>query len=216
MDEVVAGKIELFFTQFKYQKYKKGELLLRTDEQPSGVFYLKKGTVKMYLISNKGDEVVLNIFKPISFFPISWVINNTQNMYYYESMSEVEVWKAPKEHVRNMLKTNSDVLYDLISRIYRGVDGVLQRMAYLMSGEAYTRLITELLILTKRFGKKNANGELVLTVTEKDLGTQIGMTRETVSREMKRLKENNIISFSSGQITISDINKLEDQLTLTF
>lgn len=83
MEEALVKKIDAFFTQFKYQKYKKGEILIRADDDPTGIFYLKKGTVKEYAISKKGDEVVVNIFKPASFFPMSWAINNTYNRYYF-------------------------------------------------------------------------------------------------------------------------------------
>jgi len=46
-----------------------------------------------------------------------------------------------------------------MSRVYTGTDGILMRMAYLMSGEAYSRVVTELLIAAKRFGRQD--GETV-------------------------------------------------------
>src|SRR5664279_1714395 len=143
MDEGIENKLKAFFTQFKRQEYKKGEILVRADDDPAGIFYLTQGNVKMYIITAKGDEIVLNIFKPISFFPMSWAVNNTKNTYYYEAMTEVSFWKVPKENVKSFLDANPDVIYDLLQRVYRGVDGLLSRMSYLMSGNAHTRLITE-------------------------------------------------------------------------
>lgn len=213
MDELTSKKLESFFTQYKKQTYRKGEILVRADDDPAGVFYLTKGQVKMYLITGKGDEIVLNIFKPISFFPMSWAINNTKNVYYYEALTEVTLWRAPKEDVIAFLKENPDVLYNLISRVYRGVDGVLTRMAYLMSGNAHARLITELLIAGKRFGKQNDKNEVALTVSEKDLAAQAGMTRETVSREMKVLKDKGLVTLNKTVLTIKDIQSLEEELT---
>ena len=58
MDEVLASKIDAFFNKFKHQVYKKGEILIRADDNPSGIFYLKSGGVKEYCISKKGEEIV--------------------------------------------------------------------------------------------------------------------------------------------------------------
>ena len=80
MNREVNQKLEVFFVQFKKQIYKKRELLIRTDEEPRGIFYLKRGRVKQYAISKKGDELVVNIFKPYTFFPMSWAISKRNRL----------------------------------------------------------------------------------------------------------------------------------------
>lgn len=215
----VIKKLDLFFTQFKEQQYKKGEILISADEEPSGVFYLKEGVVRQYAISKKGEELVLNVFKPISFFPMGWTINGTRNDYYYEALTNVEVFKVPREKVIEFLKSNPDVLYDLVSRIYKGLDGLFTRMTYMMSGGAYDRLITEIVIQAKRFGKHKTapasgkdDGEIEVHVSEKELAAQAGMTRETVSRAMKILKEKGLVTFSKNMLSIHDLARLEEEL----
>ena len=213
MDVKVAEEIEKFFTQFRFQKYKKGEILIQAEQDPGSIFYLKSGLVKHYAISKKGDELVLNIYTPVAFFPMTWAINQSPNHYYWEAVSDVEVWKAPADEVVTFVKENPDVLFDLLSRVYRGTDGLITRMAYLMSGSAYTRLITELIIHAKRFGKKEENGMLVtIEIAEKDLATRAGMTRETISREMKNLKDKGLVSFQKNLLIVHNIDKLEEEL----
>jgi CRP/FNR family transcriptional regulator len=82
-----------------------------------------------------------------------------------------------------------------------------------MSGNANGRLITELIIQAKRFGKKKENGIEVKT-SEKDIAAQSGMTRETVSREMRVLKDKGLVTFSKNILLIHSMQKLEDQLRL--
>lgn len=211
MNQIVLEKIDAFFTLHKRHLYKKGEILIRAGDDPSGVFYLKNGQVKAYAISKKGDELVINIFKPLAFFPMSWAINETPNDYFFEAVTDVEVWKASKEEIIAFIKTNPDVLFDLMSRVYKGTDGILRRMTYLMAGNAYTRLVTEALIQAKRFGKQNEN-MVTLQISEKDLATESGMTRETVSREIRALKEKGLVTFSKNTLVITDIQKLEEEL----
>ena len=205
MDRKIAGKLDAFFIQFKHQTYKKGEILVRADDNPPGIFYLKEGFVKEYAISKKGDELVVNFFRPIAFFPMSWAINDTLNAYYFQAVTNVELFRAPREKVIDFIKNNPDVLYDLISRVFKGTDGLLTRMTYLMAGNAYARLITELIIHAKRFGR-------TFRISEKDLADQSGMTRETVSREIKILKDKGLITFIQHTLVIRDLKKLEEEL----
>jgi CRP-like cAMP-binding protein len=213
VDQSVNNKIEEFFNQFKHQVYKKGEILIRADDEPSGIFYLKKGIVKEYAISKKGDELVINLFKPVVFFPMSLAFNNAKNKYFFEAITDLEVWRAPKNEVLTFVKNNPDVLYDLVKRVYKGTDGLLTRMTYLMAGNAYTRLITELIIQAQRFGKTKS-GIIELKISEKDLGVQSGMARETISREMKTLKDKGLISLEKSVFKIYNIAKLEEELSL--
>lgn len=215
MDKAVSYKLEAFFTKFNNKTYKKGEILIRADEDPNAVFYLKEGLVKQYVISKKGDELVVNIFRPISFFPMSWAINNTHNDYYFEAVTDVEVWKAPKEEVTVFIKKDPEILYDLLSRIFKGTDGLFRRMTFLMTGNAYARLITELIIQAKRFGTHHSVhpfGTIELKISEKDLAAQTGMSRETVSREMKFLKDAGLVVFNKNILQISNLEKLEEEL----
>lgn len=210
---MLANKIDAFFTRFRLQNYKKGEILIRADDIPSGIFYLKKGTVKEYAISKKGNELVINIFKPRAFFPMSWAFNNTENKYFFEAITDLEVYRVPKDNVVTFIKNNPDVLYDLMKRVYRGTDGLLTRMTYLLAGNAYARLITELIIHAQRFGKVE-KGIIEFKISEKDLGSQSGMTRETVSREMKTLKEKGLVTLDKNILRIPNLVKFKEELEL--
>ncbi len=212
MDKLVSGKLENFFSKYKYQQYKKGEILIRADDSPSGIFYLKQGNVKEYAISKKGEELILNTFKPISFFPMSWAISNTDNNYYYEAVTDVEVFMSEKEEVINFIKKNPDVLYDLLRRVYLGIDGLISRMVYLMSENAHDRTIIELLIHIRRFGKKISEKSYQVEISERDIAAKSGMTRETVSREISQLKSKGLVSFNKGILNIQNISNLEHEL----
>jgi CRP/FNR family transcriptional regulator len=213
MNSDTSEKVRLFFDAERTTTYKKGELLLEPGVEPTGVFYIKKGTVKMTAISPNGEEVVINTFKTGAFFPIGWLLNGTPNNYYFQAADDTEVNKATKSDVLNFLEEQPEVVFDLMKRIYKGLDGYFMRMEYLMAGNAYTRLIIELIIMAKRFGEKNQSNDSVrFKTTEKDLAAQTGITRETVSREFKKLIQKNIISFAKEEVIVHNILNLEKEL----
>src|SRR3989338_260537 len=211
MDINVIKKLEKFFRKFLHQKYRKGEIIIRGGDEPQGIFYLEEGFVKKYIISRKGDELTVNIFKPTSFFPIGWALNKGKNYYFYEATTSVSVWRAPRNEFIEFIKGEPDVLFELLKRVHR--DGLLTRMTYLMAGNAYMRLVAEINTYIKRFGKEE-NGSVTIAITEKDLASITGMTRETVSRGIKVLKQKGLVEFSRNKLVVRNIKKLEEELLL--
>lgn len=213
MEKSVISKVNKFFSKYQAIELKKGEILIRADETPSSIFCLKDGIVKMYAISPNGEELIINVYRPVSFFPVSYVCNNSSNRYFFETLTPAFFYKAPPEQFLLFLKENNDVLLDLVSRIYHGLDGFFLRMEYLMAGSAGKRLLTELLIFAKRFGQKTKGSTLInLKLTEKNLASISGITRETVSREIQKLKKIGLLSYKKSVLTINDLKKLEEEL----
>lgn len=211
MDENVIRKLEDFFVQYKQLTFKKGEIIIRADDDPPGVFFLKKGTVRQYSISKEGEEQTLNLYKPISYFPMMWVINNIPNSYYFEALSEIEIYKAPKDKVLEFIKSEPEVLFDLTSRLYSGMHGLLTRIEYLLFNSAYNKILYTLINNALRFGTTE-NSEIHLHMTHKDIAAFSGLTKETISREIKRLEEKGLIQNKNNLLIIPSIKLLEEEL----
>jgi CRP-like cAMP-binding protein len=210
---MVADKIQTFFGNYKKQSYKKGELLKNFDEKPSGIFCLEKGNVRCYAISKEGLEATLNTFKPIAIFPMNWIINNTLDNYIYEATTDVEASIAPRERVETFLEENPDVVFDLLKRIYRGLEGYFLRMESLLSGDAYLKTIVQIIIHTKRFGTPEKIGYAV-DLTQTQVASLAGLTRETVTREIRKLEEKNLVSYRGKHLLVLDLTKLEQELDI--
>jgi CRP-like cAMP-binding protein len=211
MEPVVTEKVESFFSRFALKRFEKGQILIHSGDQPNSIFYLVSGKVKQYDLTDRGDEMVLNVYKPPAFFPMSHAVNDVPNDYFFEADSDVEIRKAPIAEALRFIKENPDVLYDLMSRVYRGTDALLRRVAHLMTSTARSRLLYELMIESRRFGKPDG-GQLALTVNETDLGARAGLSRETVSREIQKLKADGLIKVSNKQILVPNLERLETTL----
>lgn len=214
MDVSASQKVFNFFKGYKSHLYKKSDIFIQPHTSPAGIFFIESGKVKKYTVSQKGNELTLNLYQEGSFFPMSWVINNTENEYYFEAVTDSLLWCAPREAVLSFVKQEPDVLYDLLSRVYKGADGMTTRMIYHMAGNAYVRLVSEIVIQAKRFGRINTQGAIELATSETELASQAGIARETVSREMKTLKEKGLVTFTKNIICLKQLDKLEEELLI--
>jgi len=208
----VQEKVASFFRQYPLRRYDRQQMLVYAADAPAGVFYIVEGQVRQYDISSQGDEIVVNVFKPGAFFPMAWAINASPNRYFYESSTAVTAHLAPAKDAVAFLKANPDVMFDLLSRVYSGTDGMQRRMAHLMGGTAETRVAFELLVECKRFGEQRPDGGCVISIHEEELARRAGLSRETVNRELSKLKQAGLLAVSHKNLLITNMPQLEAQL----
>ncbi len=212
MGSTVAQKVDKEFSKYPKRSYPKGQILVFADENPEHIFYITKGRVRKYDVSYRGDEVVVNVFKPPSFFPMSWAINRTPNKYFYKTENDTELHVVPVDDALKFIKDNPDIALDLLSRIYRGMEGLLGRVVHLMSGSARSRLLYELIIECRRTGVKNKDGSYTLDLSEVDLAARSGLSRETISREMHKLTVGKLAGMAGKNIRVSSLEALEKKM----
>ncbi|MFA5136664.1 MAG: Crp/Fnr family transcriptional regulator [Patescibacteria group bacterium] len=216
MDQAIKTKLDLFFQNYKPIRYKAKEVILRADEDiPPFVYFLLSGYIKQYAISSRGEEILLNIFKPYSCIPLVHVLSEIPNHCYFETIVSSQIIKVPKQDLILFLKTNNDILYDFSKRLSRGLDTLLTNIESLLSGHAQNKVLMALVAFNRRFGE-NVNGHRVIqfSLTHKHIASFVGLSRETVSREMERLTKKGIIEKKKGLLYIKNMKGLMEALLL--
>ena len=206
-------EFETFYKHFIVRHYKKGEVLIRADDDPQGIFCLKKGYVRQYTISKTGLELTLHILRPISYFPMVWAINGTPNVYYFEALTAVEVERAPREDVVNFIKDKHTIIFDLLSELIEDYAESLNRIEHLVFSDAYRRVISVLLYIVKHFGEKHLKGFIVNhRFTQQDIATLVGVARETAGNELVKLEKKGLVKYIGRSIYIESIDKLNAEI----
>lgn len=209
-------EFETFYKQFIIRNYKKGEMLIRADDDPQGIFYLKKGYVRQYTISKAGYELTLHILKPVSYFPMVWAVNGTPNVYYFEALTPVEVGRAPRDQVVNFIKDKPTIIFELLSELIEDYAESLRRIENLVFSDAYRRVISVLLYIAKHFGEKTKNGiHIKHRFTQEDIATLTGVARETASIEITKLERKGLVKYVNHFMVFESIEKLNLELSVS-
>lgn len=209
-------EFETFYKQFVIRDYKKGEMLIRADDDPQGIFCLTKGYVRQYTISKAGFELTLHILKPISYFPMVWAINGTPNVYFFEALTPVEVGRAPRDQVVSFIKDKPTIIFELMSELLEDYAESLTRVEHLVFSDAYRRVISVLLYIAKHFGEKRGKDGVIINhrFTQQDIATLVGIARETASNELVKLEKRGLIKHSGHTMIFESIEKLNKELTM--
>jgi len=209
-----VAEFATFYEQFQTRRYKKGEVLIRSDDDPQGIFCLTKGYIRQYTISKNGMELTLHILKPTSYFPMVWAINGTPNVYFFEALTPVEVGRAPRDQVVSFIKDKPMVIFKLMSVLLEDYAETLTRVEHLVFSDAYRRVISVLVYIAKHFGYE-INGSMKVNhrFTHQDIATLVGVVRETASVEMRKLETKGLIKYVDHSILFTDINTMELELS---
>lgn len=205
--KVQSSLLDFFSHAGKFERLEKGSTL----KTGNSVYLLVSGMVGMFSYTKDGVERAVNIFRPQALFPLSQVFTGKTDPYLYQAVSSVTVYRAQARDVERLLSTNHEVLLDLVKRIYRGLEGYYRRMEVLLAGGARQKLATSLLIHALRFGQKQEDGSWQVVVSQNFLGVQAGLSRETVARELAKLKKEGTVRYLGRKLIVKDIQVLEKE-----
>ncbi|MBI2032861.1 MAG: Crp/Fnr family transcriptional regulator [Candidatus Levybacteria bacterium] len=219
MNIKVSKLQEAFFSTYPAFRYSKGKILLSAFTPATQIYYLKKGHIRQYLTTAAGEEITFHVFRPIAYFPIMLSLSDTQNVYSFEALTTVEGYRAPVTDVIAFLKKNPEVLFDLTTRLSRGITGLLVKIENQTYKNAYLKVVSLLIHLTKIYGEGiGVNGttcyRISLPLSQANLATWVGLQRETLSRQIEILEKRKIIAYEKHYILIRNFEALQEQISL--
>ena len=213
MDNLKKSGIENFFQKYEKVEFKKNSIIIEAGDDPNSVYCVVDGYVKLYMVSRDGEDLVLNIYKPGSYFPMTWILGEMPIRYDFIAITDVTVYRAPKKDILEYLENNPGDLFGLTKRLSRGITGLSMQIEYLLFGNACNKISSVLLVLAKRFGKKGKKGdiEVEISLTHNDIANLAGLTRETVSIELKKMEKKGLIGWKKKYLVIKNLELLRKE-----
>lgn len=184
--------------------YTDGYNLYSSDNECRGLILLKKGGLRVYILSEDGREVTLYRLSPgdICILSASCVLKNITFDVHIDVEGDAELYtlkidvfsKLCEENVyvenfayKNAIDRFSDVMWAMEQILFMSFD---KRLA---------------IFLLDEMAKSNSS---VLNITQEQIAKYIGSAREVVSRMLKIFQADGILQQSRGVIRIIDKDKL--------
>lgn len=185
--------------------------IIYQGEVPRCGFFLKKGMVKVYNLHANGNEQILRFYGPGDFFPLPWLYGKAATeFYYYEAVEDCEVISVTKQDVENIIRPSAELKQYIFDSLLSDQAALNLRIISLEQPRATEKLEYTLYYLLYRYGKHVGDEKYVINMnlTHITLANLVGLTRETITMEMNKLKRKGIISYTKKIYKI-DRKKLE-------
>lgn len=207
-----VNTLKKFFSGFDKSLYKKGEIIVRGNDIPKGIFFVNSGQIKQYFLSEQGSESIMRIYKRNEIFPMFWGVSKKNNLYYFEALRDSYLQWCPRKELVKFLKNTPKLTYSLLSNTLTERQLLYTRMTSLISGTAQTQLIAVLVNYVTKNNPDHTSEKIKLHITQNNLAAMTGISRETVSRELKKLKKKKLIAYNRNSLMINNFDGLKNKL----
>ncbi len=164
--------------------------------EPACALVVKKGVIKTYNITSKGEEKPIGFATTNEIFPLGWVFNKIRSaQYYYEALNDCEVYSVPKDELMAYINANPKAMVQILQRCVWDMMRSQMRINALGQSKASDKILYTIHYLALCFGRDLQTDivEISLPLTQQDVANFTGLTRETVSVELKKLASLKVI-----------------------
>lgn len=205
--------IRAMFKFGRLERFRRGEIIFGMDPSPAGVYLIESGFVKLYSITPQGDENVLVILGKGEIFPFVWAYLSFPTELYGETICETKLWRVSRERYTVFAQSNAAGGYALARQMALQFQIFNCRLENLEFKHSHERVAYRILFLANRFGKQQGSDILIdAPITQELLAQTINLTRESVSRELNKLRRIGAIDQRGRRIIIRDVDLLSGQL----
>jgi CRP-like cAMP-binding protein len=190
----------------------KGEIVLRPDDEPPGVFYIESGYVKVFSINDRGEEYLHVVYGPGDIFPIIWAVFQKHRNVFYRTLSSTKLLHISENKFVEEIKGDPEVCFAVLQEVTSQFNVYSIRLDNLEYKYGRERLAYRLLFLASNLGIRHNDTIILPPVTQQDIASSINLSRESASREIERLEKRGLVSYQGRRIVVNDIEALSREI----
>ena len=199
-------KLDEFIQRYPLRRFDKDQLLLVQDERPRDIFYVKSGFIKGYDINVDGIEQHIWLGAKGDIIPYEWLFSAVDStLLFYSAFTELEVYVVNRQELLDFFSTNPDVVLYIAKDIASKLSELTEKLTATEKPKASEKIVYMLNILAKRFGDDDGSGnksQITVPLTQQDIANLLGLTRETVATELKKLKDKGFVYYDKWQFVV--------------
>jgi CRP/FNR family cyclic AMP-dependent transcriptional regulator len=185
-----------YYSKYPFSLIKKGRPLFYQGEIPRTAYFVESGVIKFYNITSNGEEKIVGYEGTDGLMPNEWIFGKSPvALYYYDTFTDCEVYSIPRAELIEIINSDEQVAVSLLNRYISMYIGSTMHLHALEQLKAREKLLHILQYLVLRFGSEVGKNQhrIGLRLTHQDIANLVGLTRETVSTEISKLRKEAII-----------------------
>lgn len=204
---VCRSNVALVASYARIEHYRRGALIARQGEPLPGVIAIGYGLAKLVLPRRKGDERVLRFVGANESFGEAAVLLERACPVDAFALADTMLAVIPARPLRRLQERDTGFGYNLVKVLAEGLLGLVADIGASAGRSSSQRLAAYLESLAEPQSKA-ASCAIQLPVTKTALAARLGITKETMSRLLRELKDQRLILMDRGTITILDRARL--------
>ncbi len=181
------------------------------EHDPASAFYLvRSGKVKVYKLSRDGREQILTILGEGQIFGDVPVFDGGPYPATAATMEDSEIYLIRRDDFHELMRRHPEISIKVIQVLGQRLRQSMELVRDLSFKQVPHRLAGLLLRLARDEGHTSGEDILVdLSMSRQEIAEVVGTSRETVTRELKKMEKAGLIGIDRRLITIRDQERLK-------
>lgn len=204
-------KIEEIFSYIKYSEtsYNKGQILFQEGDACKNIGIIEEGSIQLERIYSSGKSIVLAKLSAGDVFGEALVISSTA-LYPATviAKSKCKIIFINKKEIMKLCSSNERILENFVTLLSDKVI-MLNKKVKSTSLKSVKHKVVDYILEKSNVANSNV---IMINESKEDIAAYLGIPRPSLSRELIKLRDENIIDFDRNSITILKFHELEEKL----
>jgi len=189
--------------------YRKGDIIYKEGDKPTGLICLSKGKVKIFKEGVGGREQIVRMAKPVGFIGYRALFAEQNYIASAEAIEDCVIYTIEKESLYKILKGNYEFSLSIIRSLASELGFSNNRTVTLTQKHIRGRLAESLIFLKDTYGLEEDNSTIKVYLSREDIANLTNMTTSNAIRTLSTCATEKIITLDGRKIRILDIKGLE-------
>lgn len=196
------------------KKHHKKTIIYEEGKYPSGLYIIRKGLVKVYVINHDGTEQIIYFLGKDELFGLRSIVSGDASPVYIETIEECTIDCIPKAELVDALYGSTELMEAVLRYLGNEFRVFVNKISFFTNRPVSERVALSLLVLNEKF---NPHQPLVKTISfaRKDLANYAGIATENLIRQLSSLRNSGAIVVKGRKIILENFEMLFEQAKLS-
>ena len=191
------------------QNFKKGEIIFKEGDKPTGLICLSEGKVKVFKEGVGGREQIVRMAKPVGFIGYRALFAEENHTATAVAIEDSTICIINKETIYKLLRSNSDLSLSIIKAFATELGFSNNRTVTLTQKHIRGRLAESLIFLKDTYGFEEDSSTIKIYLSREDIANLSNMTTSNAIRTLSTFASEDVIAIDGRKIKILNLQKLE-------
>lgn len=208
--ELTVDELRKLTALSSLKNYKKEEYVFHEGDEFKGIFIVLKGLIKIFKISPQGKEYILHLLTKPHIFGDVPLFTGGDCPASVQVMEDATLLFIPKSEFLQLLENNPKLSIKIMTGFAKRLKSITVKAENLSLKEVINRLSDYILNGIKdNCSYKLPEPYFKIPLSNPTLAAYLGTIPETISRAIKKLRENKIIRVHGRTIFVKDFEELK-------
>ena len=189
--------------------YKKGEIIFKEGDKPTGLICLAGGKVKIFKEGVGGREQIVRMASPLGFIGYRALFAEQNYSGSAVALEDSMVCILEKDSLYRVMRSNADLTMRLMKKMATELGISNMRTVSLTQKHIRGRLAESLLLLVDTYGLEEDGKTIRAYLSREDLANLSNMTTSNAIRTLSTFASESLIALDGRRISILDMKRLE-------